>query len=276
MLKQWLIQIVSTDVSVKRRDTLRNTNKFLISKLAEIGEKLENPENELDEIKAELHEIFNAIVEDNNGPAEDGVAYTLEKEKSMETFAESARIRLCKHVEADRTLYIKLQKENTIMPRAFNTDGYEDMLWDDMTEEKAFYTAIRRKEDNAYIGYCGIKNIHKDEMELAIELLKEYHHKGYGSEALRLFMETVYESAGIKTFKALVDGENVASQAMCERIGGLPSGITEHMLHDQQYMLKYEEEYANEITEQLRDVACKFGVEPKKLLTHVLVYRFTV
>ena len=160
------------------------------------------------------------------------------------------------------------------MPSAYKMDGFEDMLWEGFNEETEFNTTIRRKIDDAYIGYCGIKNTKKDEWELAIEILKDFHRKGYGRQSLVLFMQKVKEITGIGQFKALVDGENVASQKMCEACSGIPSGVAEHLLHDKEYMDEYEKENAGEVTDVMREVAEKFGVEPVKLLTHVLVYRF--
>lgn len=46
------------------------------------------------------------------------------------------------------------------------------------------------------------------------------------------------------------------------------------MLHDKEYMEEYERENAGEVTQLMREVAAKFCVQPEKLLTHVLVYRF--
>lgn len=253
---------------------MKNTDKMLISKLTEIGEKLEGTEN-IEAAEKELHAVLDSIVGDYKDP--DKVErYRFEKEKAMDVFAVGETITLCKSRKEDRADYIKLNKENTIMPRAFEMEGFEDMLWDDMHEEKAFYTTIRRKFDDVYMGYCGIKNSQKDELELAVEILKEHHGHAYGKQALTLFMCTVKEMTGISRFKTLVDGENIASQKMCEACGGVPSGIAEHLLHDKEYMEEYERENVGEVTQLMREVAAKFCVQPEKLLTHVLVYRFEI
>lgn len=202
--------------------------------------------------------------------------YGFEKEKTLDVFATGDEIILCKSRDVDCSDYIKLQKENTIVPHVFEMEDFEDMFWDYMCEDKAFYTTIRRKVDDTYMGYCGIKNTQKDELKLAIELLREFHGHGYGRQALTLFMRQVKEVTGIRNFKTLVDAENTASQRMCEFCGGVPSGKAEHMLHDKEYMEEYERDNAHEVTDQMRIIAKKFGVQPEKLLTHVLVYRFEV
>ncbi|MGN0711906.1 MAG: GNAT family N-acetyltransferase [Anaerovoracaceae bacterium] len=200
--------------------------------------------------------------------------YSFERERQRAIFAEKQDVLLCSLREEDRKDYIRLKKENAITPRAYEMKGFEDLLWEDMKNEKAFYTTIRRKSDDRYMGYCGIKNTQKEEWELGIEMLKEFQNYGYASQSLRLFMETVAKITGIFSFKALVAGENIASQRMCEKLGGVPSGIAEYLLHDQKYMEEYERENAGKVTEQIKEAAYKFGVAPEKLLTHVLVYRF--
>lgn len=253
---------------------MKSTDKLFVAKLSEIGDKLENSDD-LESVKKELESILDAVVSDYES-AECFSSYSFENEKNMDVFAVGENIVLCKSREADREDYIKLQKENTIMPHAYEMDGFEDMMWEDMRDEKAFFTAIRRKSDDAYMGYCGIKNTQKKELELAIELLKEFHRCGYASQELKLFMDNVCKHTGITTFKALVDGENIGSQKLCEKLGGVPSGIAEHLLHDEEYMEEYERENAGKVTDLMREAAARFGVVPEKLLTHVLVYRFHV
>lgn len=176
--------------------------------------------------------------------------------------------------EEERKDYIKLQKEDVIFAKKFETKELEDLLWDTVTNHHSFYVSIRHKSDNSFIGYCGIKNIRKDEKELVIEIRKNCQKKGYAAEALTLFMHKLHEEKEFTKFKALVDVENTASQSLCEKIGGMPSGIEAHLIKDKKFMEEYEKEYAFEITEQMKIIAKKFGVSPEKLLTHVLVYRF--
>ena len=45
------------------------------------------------------------------------------------------------------------------------------------------------------------------------------------------------------------------------------------MLHKEEDIRKSEEENLQEIDDKLMEVAEKFGVEPRKLLSHVLEYR---
>ncbi|MBE6034991.1 MAG: GNAT family N-acetyltransferase [Clostridiales bacterium] len=249
---------------------MSKSNDAVLNRLQSIVEKMENDDG-FDGI-AELRSVFNEIKSEE--PEVEN--YSFEKEKAMEVFGEAVDFRLCRIRQTDKEAYIKLEEENSSMPRAYELEGYGDSLWDDFNEEKAFNVVIRSKSTDSFMGYCGIKNTQKEELELAMTLFKKYQGKGYGPEALHLFMVKVKEITGISEFKALVDGENVHSQKMCEKIGGKPLGITEHLLHDQAYMEEYEQEHAHEVSDVMREVAAKFKVAPEKLLTHVLVYRFRV
>ena len=253
---------------------MKNTDKLLVAKLKELKEILNDSEDK-DVAIRELHSIYDTVIEDHKKNVLDKW-YDFAKEKRMDVFAIGNEIKLCNLREEDRDSYIKLQKENAIMPRAFKMDGFEDLLWGEVCDEKVFYVSVRRRTDDVYMGYCSIKNIQKDDLELAVELLKEFHGHGYGRQALTLFLISIKEYAGIDSFKALVDGENISSQKMCEACGGKPSGIAEYLLHDKEYMEEYEQENQNEITDQMRETAKKFSVSPEKLLTHVLVYRFKI
>jgi len=253
---------------------MKSTQKMFLARLEEIANKIEERESDnLDSLMNELHTLMESII-DEDKETSTNTKYNFARERSIDVFAEGEDILLCKSRDEDRAAYIALQKENTIMPNAYKLEGFEDKLWEDMYDEKAFYTSIRRKNSDEYMGYCGIKNTQKNELELAIEILKEFQGKGYGKEALSLFMQQVKTVTGMGEFITLVDGENIASQKMCEACGGILSGIREHMLHDNEYMMRYEKENADQVTEVMRGTAKKFGVAPEKLLTHVLVYKF--
>lgn len=251
-----------------------NTNRIFLKKLESIREQLELSDGKvLEEIMRELESTLDSIVSDYKEESRKE-AYSFEEERKMPVFAYNESIALCGIREEDRVPYLKLQKENSIMPAAYHMEGFEDLMWESILEEQSFHVVIRRRDDGAFVGYCGIKNIRKETWELEIEILKEFQNQQYGRQALNLFMSKVYECSDESEFIARVDGENIASQKMCEAIGAIPDGITENLLHDEEYMESYEEKYSHEVTNTMRRAAEKFGVEPPKLLTHVLKYRF--
>ena len=247
-------------------------DKMLICRLEKISKKLEEANN-LEDAKLKLGEELD-VFEYSYKESDTDKKYEFIKEKGMDIFTMGDEILLCKFRQEDYQDFVKLQKENAIMTNAFAIEGFETGLWEEVHQDTVFYTTIRKAIDDTFMGYCGIKNTQRDELELAIEVLKEFHGNGYGRQSLTLFMKKVKEMTGIDSFKALVDCENIASQKMCEACGGIPSGIEEYLLHDKEYMKKYELENANMITKSIEELAKKFNVRPEKLLTHVLVYRF--
>lgn len=253
---------------------MNNRHKVMTKKLEDISKQLLESEGaDLEAIEEELTATLNSIVgSDVSEEVEE--YYRFEEEKQWSIFAETDELKLCKPREGDVDEYIKLQRETTLMPSVFKMPGYEDFLKEDFYDEKVFMVIIRKKADDAFVGYCSIKNIKHERWELAIEILKKYQHRGYGRQALAAFMDKVRDCTGVCDFIARVDPENTVSQSMCEALAGVPEKIIEHLLHDQEYMEQYEKENAHEVTDDMRRLAMKFNVAPEKLLTHVLQYRF--
>ena len=85
-------------------------------------------------------------------------------------------------------------------------------------------------------------------------------------------VETAEAEAKSIVDAAKIDAENYASQRLFEKLGATPYGIAEHMLHKEEDIIRCEEENLDEIDDKLIQLAEKFGVEPRKLLSHVLEY----
>ena len=123
-----------------------------------------------------------------------------------------------------------------------------------------------------YVGYCAIKNLNKPDWELGIELKKEWCHKGYGTEAVSLFLKKVATLTGKRFFRARVDIENVASQAMMKKLGAYPNGVSEFLLHGQ-LLEEFKSENIDKIDDNIRNIACEFKMTPEDILGYVLEYR---
>lgn len=89
---------------------------------------------------------------------------------------------------------------------------------------------------------------------------------------MQKFLDTVANRTGVVEFRIRIDSDNYASQVLFEKLGAIPNGISEYMLHGEENIKKFEEENLKYIDDKLVDVAKKIGVEPKKLLSHVLEY----
>jgi len=149
-------------------------------------------------------------------------------------------------------------------------EAYCDMAWNEHVEPKALMLTILK--DGTYIGYCGIKNTAQKPWEIAVELLPQWTNQGLGYTAIATMLDAIQKRLGETTFRVRIDPGNRASQKLFEKLGAVPNGISEFLIHDQAALEKCEEDNLQHIDDQLIALAAKFGVEPRKLLSHVLEY----
>ena len=127
-------------------------------------------------------------------------------------------------------------------------------------------------KDGQYIGYCGIKNTSQEPWEIAIEILPDWTNQGIGRIAIDGMLDAVKARLGINQFRVRIDPGNHASQKMFEKLGAIPNGISEFLIHDKATLEKCEEDNLHLIDADTISLAGKFGVEPRKLLSHILEY----
>ena len=171
--------------------------------------------------------------------------------------------------ECDKEKFIDLQKENALMPAMFNKESFTDYLWEEHTKDTALMCSIILNAE--YVGYCGIKNVAHDKWEISIELLKSWMHRGIGYASIRMMLDEIKNRLGVTEYRIRIDSDNYASQGLFEKLGVVPNGISELLLHGEE-IEKWEEENLHLINDKLIAVAEKFYVEPRELLSHVLEY----
>lgn len=177
---------------------------------------------------------------------------------------------LRKASDADREGYLALQQEYCIMKSMLKEESYCDMIWNEHLEPKALMLTITKA--GTYIGYCGIKNTTQKPWEIAIELLPQWTNRGIGRIAIPAMMAAIYERLNEMEYRVRIDPGNVPSQKLFEKLGAVPNGISEFLIHDQDSLKKVEEDNLHLIDEDTITLAAKFGVEPRALLSHVLEY----
>ena len=170
----------------------------------------------------------------------------------------------------DRESYLILQRHYCLMKSMMEEESFREMLWKEHNEDKALMMTITKNKE--YIGYCGIKDTTKDTWEIAIELLPEWTGKGIGTAAITAMLNEIGIRLHVTSFCIKIDPDNVASQKLFERLGAIPNGLDTIFLHKEEDLLRCEEDNLHLIDDRLTALASKFGVEPRKLLSHVLVY----
>lgn len=170
--------------------------------------------------------------------------------------------------------YIKLQKEVSPFRSAFMDIDFCIRAWNDMFESGRLVYAIQDKAK--FCGYCAIKDCRKEKPEIEIELLKEYRKKGIGYTALCLLINKITNEYKVTDFVYCTDSDNYASQALVQKLGGKPNGLKRFFFLCEEEVEKFEKEHLGLIDNKLTELAREFNVEPRKLLTHILVYHINV
>lgn len=248
----------------------------LLGKVDEEGQKVISKEELLQIIEAREKEILEEIsyLEKQEESLMEGMYELSLFDKKI--LCESSDIILRKATDDDKEPYYQLQKEYAYMKSAFANPEFKDELWQEYLSKENLYYTIAKKEDNVFIGYCGIKNLNRKIWEIAIEIKSEFCHQGYGYSALKMYLETVSKISGRHEFASRVDTDNIVSQNLMEKLGFQPYGLSEFLLYKEEDKLAAEEEYKDKLDDRYMALAKKFKAEPRKLLSHVLEYRIVV
>lgn len=178
-----------------------------------------------------------------------------------------AHVQLRMIQEKDRLKFIELQKEVYIMRFMLQDEEYQDMMWNEYIHGRSMMFTI--EADGEYAGYCGINNVFQENWEIAIELLKKFRQQGIGYTAIKIMLSEIKARLGVDKFRVKIAYDNYASQRLFEKLGATPYGIAEYMLHKEDDIARYEKKI---IDERFVQMAEKFGVVPRKLLSHALEY----
>ena len=144
-------------------------------------------------------------------------------------------------------------------------------MWEGHNDDTSIVFTIEKDEE--YVGYCAIKDIAKIKWEISIELLRKFHRQGIGYTAISMMLDAIKERLGVSEFRVRIISDNIASRKLFEKLGAVPNGISEFLIHNKKDIDEFEEMYMHTITDDLREVAKQFNVEPRKLLSHVLEYK---
>lgn len=173
-------------------------------------------------------------------------------------------------MDCDRDGFLQLQQEYSSLRSLLKDERYCSQIWEDHNSDTALMLSITK--NGRYVGYCGIKDLSQKPWEIAIELLPGWTHQGIGTVAITAMLDALSERLRVVDFRVRIDPNNIASQGLFEKLGAKPNGISKFILHNEEEIWQCEEENLHLIDDTVISVAQKFGVEPRKLLSHVLEY----
>lgn len=179
---------------------------------------------------------------------------------------------------ADKENYLNIYRSKPIWQNMFADPelNVAEELWKSFTDLDTLNTIIIRKSDGAFCGFCGLQNFTKQSApELSIELIKECQNQGIGTLALPMLMQHFSEITGTKEYISKVSCENAVSLHLMRKLGGIPHGIAPYPGITESIM-KIMEESNEPLPDGIESLAQEFGSIPRKLRSHVLVFRFSI
>lgn len=139
---------------------------------------------------------------------------------------ESPRLRFRETTVNDAETMYRLNSD----PEVLQYTG--DISWHSVEEAREFLAsypdfrknnmgrwAAVRKEDDAVIGWCGLKLHPNGEVDLGYRLFKQFWNLGYATEAGLASLEYGFEKLGLKEIIGQVIPVNVASIRVLEKVG---------------------------------------------------------
>ena len=256
LTKDMLKTLLTVEKVMNREDISENEKKRFADEIID---------NKLDELRKRI-----AGKQSGNG-------WDFSKEKEKDIFSEDEIILLRGYREEDDDFIRQIKKENSYNPEEYDNDEFWNMssMW--LRRRNSFLCSVINKKDNQFIGYILIKDTSRNLWEIAIELLAEHCNKGYGFRALSAFLPVVSKLTGKKQFQALVEVDNLPSQRLMEKSGARLIDLYDYAFHgDEEKAAEFEESHLDRITDRIIELANQIGVEPRKLLSNVLDYRFYV
>lgn len=79
--------------------------------------------------------------------------------------------------------------------------------------------AVVRRSDGVAVGWCGLKEDDKGDVDLGYRLLREHWAQGYATEASRAWLNYGFGPAGLERIIARAAEGNLASQAVLMKLG---------------------------------------------------------
>ncbi|MDP4664126.1 MAG: GNAT family N-acetyltransferase [Salibacteraceae bacterium] len=134
------------------------------------------------------------------------------------------------------TTFLKDEVCTKYFPEVFTKEENAAELWIESQlkrydEERFGLMALIEKDTNAFVGQCGL--LHQeingvDELEIGYHLFRQYHGKGFATEAAQFFKELGFYFTEVPSIISLIHPENKPSQAVAMRNGMTPDGKAVH------------------------------------------------
>ncbi len=79
--------------------------------------------------------------------------------------------------------------------------------------------AVVRKSDQLFLGWCGLREVENEEVDLGFRFLREHWGRGYATESGQGWLEYGFSSGGLKEIVARAADGNFGSQRVLTKLG---------------------------------------------------------
>ena len=166
--------------------------------------------------------------------------------------------------------YARLQNE-VFLIKPMGSDHIVEFYSELLETEGRLNFVISDEATGDYCGQCSVKDIRVEKPEIEIELLEKYQGRGIGFAALSRMMQMVSISENVPCFFATVEPDNIASQKLMYKLGGVPAGISRSGFLRGDQAEDFEREYLGLIDDKTIAIANMYNTNPQKLLSCELV-----
>ncbi len=123
----------------------------------------------------------------------------------------------------------------------FQEESFRKRFWESSCEDSILVGTIETVKSHEYIGYCAIKNMLARDWEISVEILKKWQRQGIGFCAVKAFLNAIAIQLQVNCFRVRIAADNFASQALFEKLGARPNGVSKFLFYDDEEIQKVEE-----------------------------------
>lgn len=137
------------------------------------------------------------------------------------SFAQTEHYLLRRIFPEDKPHYQQLAQAETPTFLQHSDPDTSALAWEDLLGEEHLTCSIFEKETHGFCGFCQLQWIFSSAPELGIDLLPSFQEQGIATEVLPAFLTQAGKLLPIDHFYAKVKKNNIPSQRLAEKIGGI-------------------------------------------------------
>ena len=160
--------------------------------------------------------------------------------------------------------------------RTLREPARSQAIEESLREHRGIVRVIRDAASGAFVGYCDVRDVRKDDWELGIVLLRRFWHRGYGTAAITALMRELHDDYGRESFIVRIDADNRASIGLFRKLGATPAGLSRAVFFPtEEDAARFERAHPELVDDCVREMGRLFDVDPIKLTSHALLFRLS-